>query len=246
MRMGAFVLERVLCCGMCRSGKLGTTVNPIFDHSEKVLHGSAARMHSAPTRLPLLNSRTVHSPTAPRTCHALTRTAGQRLSQQPGHLQRLELGQEQAAGPQRGAGAAQRSHLHPNACSAAQTHVQAGPACSMQPAAPEPASTGSLRPHVQVVEQEFDELFPGQVVAVQPVYDVRELEPLDKEYDKLSRKLWDLVGDYSHKLRDDKKIKKRKQVGPRGVRFQCHGVVSGRAGRVVWLLSSVNHEGGFV
>lgn len=71
-----------------------------------------------------------------------------------------------------------------------------------------------MRPCVQVVEQEFDELFPGQVVAVQPVYDVRELEPLDKEYDKLSRKLWDLVGDYSHKLRDDKKIKKRKQVGP--------------------------------
>ena len=70
---------------------------------------------------------------------------------------------------------------------------------------------------MQVVEQEFDELFPGQVVAVQPVYDVRELEPLDKEYDKLSRKLWDLVGDYSHKLRDDKKIKKRKQVGLSGL-----------------------------
>lgn len=64
-----------------------------------------------------------------------------------------------------------------------------------------------------MVEQEFDELFPGQVVAVQPVYDVRDLEPLDKEYDKLTQKLWDLVGDYSRKLRDDKKIKKRKQVG---------------------------------
>jgi hypothetical protein len=80
-----------------------------------------------------------------------------------------------------------------------------------------------------VVEQEFDELFPGQVLAVQPVYDVRELEPLDKEYDKLSRKLWDLVGDYSHKLRDDKKIKKRKQVGLE--KFICclTVVVGGRA-----------------
>ena len=83
---------------------------------------------------------------------------------------------------------------------------------------------------MQVVEQEFDELFPGQVVAVQPVYDVRELEPLDKEYDKLSRKLWDLVGDYSHKLRDDKKIKKRKQVGLSGVHIAiATGVVSGRS-----------------
>lgn len=49
-------------------------------------------------------------------------------------------------------------------------------------------------------------------MSVQPVYDTTELEPLDTEYDKLSQKLWDLIGDYSNKLRHDKKIKKRKQV----------------------------------
>lgn len=74
---------------------------------------------------------------------------------------------------------------------------------------------------MQVVEQEFEELFPGQVVAVQPVYDVRDLEPLDSEYDKLSQKLWDLVGDYSRKLRSDTKIKKRKQVWSHARNHRC-------------------------
>jgi len=67
-------------------------------------------------------------------------------------------------------------------------------------------------PTPQVVQEEYEQLFPGQVVSVQPVYDTTELEPLDTEYDKLSQKLWDLIGDYSNKLRHDKKIKKRKQV----------------------------------
>ncbi len=45
-----------------------------------------------------------------------------------------------------------------------------------------------------MVEEEYDELFPGEVVAVQPVFNTTKLQPLDKEYDNLSQKLWDLVG----------------------------------------------------
>ena len=45
-----------------------------------------------------------------------------------------------------------------------------------------------------MVEEEYDELFPGEVLAVQPVFNTTKLEPLDKEYDKLSQKLWDLIG----------------------------------------------------
>lgn len=66
----------------------------------------------------------------------------------------------------------------------------------------------------QVVHSEFEEMFPGQVAAVHPVYDTTDLEPLDKEYDSLSQKLWDLIADYSRKVRKGKAPapKKRKQV----------------------------------
>lgn len=48
---------------------------------------------------------------------------------------------------------------------------------------------------VQLVKDEYNELFPDEVVSVQPVHDTTKLEPLDKEYDTLSQKLWDLIGE---------------------------------------------------
>lgn len=65
-----------------------------------------------------------------------------------------------------------------------------------------------------MVEEEYEDMFTGQVVAVNPVHDTTSLEPLDKEYDSLTQKLWDLIGDYSRKVRKGKapKPKKRKQV----------------------------------
>lgn len=64
---------------------------------------------------------------------------------------------------------------------------------------------------MQMVEQEYAELFPGEVEAVHVVYDLAALNGLCKEYDTLKRNLEDLVDDYTSKKRRHKPIK-RKQV----------------------------------
>ncbi len=62
-----------------------------------------------------------------------------------------------------------------------------------------------------MVSDEYNDLFAGQVVSVQPVHETTKLEKLVAKYEKTSQKLWDMVGDYSNKKRNGKKIK-RKQV----------------------------------
>ncbi len=62
-----------------------------------------------------------------------------------------------------------------------------------------------------MVADEYNDLFGGQVVSVQPVHETAKLEKLVKKYGKASQKLWDMVGDYSNKKRKGKKVK-RKQV----------------------------------
>lgn len=66
-------------------------------------------------------------------------------------------------------------------------------------------------PHAgaQMVADEYNDLFGGQVVSVQPVHETSKLEKLDAKYDKASQKLWDMVGDYSNKKRNNKKIKRK-------------------------------------
>ena len=60
-----------------------------------------------------------------------------------------------------------------------------------------------------MVADEYNDLFGGQVVSVQPVHETTKLEKLVKKYDKASQKLWDMVGDYSNKKRKGKKIKRK-------------------------------------
>ena len=60
-----------------------------------------------------------------------------------------------------------------------------------------------------MVTDEYNDLFAGQVVSVQPVHETSKLEKLDVKYDKASQKLWDMVGDYSNKKRNGKKIKRK-------------------------------------
>ena len=64
---------------------------------------------------------------------------------------------------------------------------------------------------MQMVSDEYNDLFAGQVVAVEPVHETTKLEKLVAKYEKSSQKLWDMIGDYSNKKRNGKKIK-RKQV----------------------------------
>lgn len=73
-------------------------------------------------------------------------------------------------------------------------------------------------PNVQMVHEEFAELFPGQVAAVATVHDTSKLEGLAACYKTNNLKLWDLIGDYSSKKRSGKKIK-RSQV-TRLIQFQ--------------------------
>lgn len=64
---------------------------------------------------------------------------------------------------------------------------------------------------VQMVEEEYAQLFPGQVTAVETVHDTTKLEALAATYKTNNVKLWDLIGDYSNKKRSGKKVK-RSQV----------------------------------
>ncbi|CAL8466090.1 g5626 [Coccomyxa elongata] len=74
----------------------------------------------------------------------------------------------------------------------------------------------------QMVEQEYVELFPGEVEAVHVVYDLAALNGLCKEYDTLKRNLEDLVDDYTSKKRRHKPIK-RKQERVAGVKYGAWG-----------------------
>ena len=65
---------------------------------------------------------------------------------------------------------------------------------------------------VQMVEDEYEDMFPGQVMSVETLHDTTTLEGLAAKYEKLNKQMWDLIGDYSNKQRDCKKVK-RKQVG---------------------------------
>ena len=64
---------------------------------------------------------------------------------------------------------------------------------------------------MQMVEDEYGELFPGQVVAVETVHDTSKLESLAATYKTENARLWDLIGDYSSKKRVGRKVK-RSQV----------------------------------
>ena len=65
----------------------------------------------------------------------------------------------------------------------------------------------------QLVEKEFNHLYPGEVEAIHLVYDCDDLDKLVTEYDKLKGKALDLIDAYATKMRRGKKIK-RKTVGP--------------------------------
>jgi len=60
-----------------------------------------------------------------------------------------------------------------------------------------------------MVHDEYEDLFPGQVVSVESVHDTTDLESLAAKYKKTNQQLWDLIGDYSNKKRHDKKIKRK-------------------------------------
>lgn len=59
-----------------------------------------------------------------------------------------------------------------------------------------------------MVEDEFEDLFPGQVLSVETVHQTRALEDLIATYDSTNQKLWDLIGDYSSKKLNGKEIKR--------------------------------------
>jgi hypothetical protein len=65
-------------------------------------------------------------------------------------------------------------------------------------------------PFMQMVEQEYEELFPREVEAVHVCYDLADLNGFVKEYEKLKKNLEDLVDDYTSKKRRHKSIKRKK------------------------------------
>ena len=67
---------------------------------------------------------------------------------------------------------------------------------------------------MQMVGDEYEDLFPGQVLAVETLHDTTDLEGLVAKYEKLSLQMWDLIGDYSNKQRAGKKIKRKQVTAP--------------------------------
>jgi len=63
---------------------------------------------------------------------------------------------------------------------------------------------------LQITEREFEELFPGQVAWVGIVHDTTALDPLVKEYQKVTRQLEDLLDEYIGRKKQLKKIKRKK------------------------------------
>lgn len=68
----------------------------------------------------------------------------------------------------------------------------------------------AISPFMQMVEQEYEELFPREVEAVHVCYDLADLNGFVKEYEKLKKNLEDLVDDYTSKKRRHKSIKRKK------------------------------------
>ncbi len=64
---------------------------------------------------------------------------------------------------------------------------------------------------LQMVKNEYDELFEGDVAAVHIVYNTSTLDDLVQEYDTGLRDLEDLIDDYASQKTRDKTVK-RKQV----------------------------------
>ena len=63
---------------------------------------------------------------------------------------------------------------------------------------------------MQITERAFEELFPGQVAWVGIVHDTTALDPLVKEYQKVTRQLEDLLDEYIGRKKQLKKIKRKK------------------------------------
>lgn len=66
---------------------------------------------------------------------------------------------------------------------------------------------------VQMVERQFESLFPGKVLRVHMAHDVREIDSLVSEYWRLRRKLLDQLDDYSEQ---------RKRLQPVKPAQACH------------------------
>lgn len=64
---------------------------------------------------------------------------------------------------------------------------------------------GLLR--AQMVQQQFELLFPGKVLRIHMGHDTREIDTLVREYWSLRRKLMDLLDEYSAKRRRQQPIK---------------------------------------
>ncbi len=70
-------------------------------------------------------------------------------------------------------------------------------------------------PDLQMVEQQFQHLFPDKVLRVHMAHDTREIDSLVSEYWKLRRRLLDLLDDYSNKRKHGRHVK------PAQVRLHC-------------------------
>ena len=68
---------------------------------------------------------------------------------------------------------------------------------------------------LQMVEQQFQHLFPDKVLRVHMAHDTREIDSLVSEYWKLRRRLLDLLDDYSNKRKHGRLVK------PAQVRPHC-------------------------
>ncbi|DBA81315.1 TPA: hypothetical protein ACH3X2_006925 [Trebouxia sp. C0005] len=75
----------------------------------------------------------------------------------------------------------------------------------------------------EITEREFEELFPGQVARVGIVHDTTALDPLVKEYQKVTRQLEDLLDEYIGRKKQLKKIK-RKKVKVVGAKYGMWGL----------------------
>ena len=62
---------------------------------------------------------------------------------------------------------------------------------------------------LQMVRNEYDELFEGDVASVHVVYNTSALDSHVQEYDKGVRDLEDLIDDYASQKARDKSIKRR-------------------------------------
>ena len=59
----------------------------------------------------------------------------------------------------------------------------------------------------QMVQQQFESLFPGRVLRVHMAHDTREIDSLVSEYWRLRRKLLDQLDEYSEHRRRQRPVK---------------------------------------